>query len=422
MKLRILSLILAVALLIPGGLLWAQNDVETGNLTGFVTDLITGEAIEGAVVGIIFNVRPKDTGTFGDDSVSSPAGLRKFFTKTDENGAYLIEDIPVGSYKVVSKAKDYYPAFTEVQIQAGETAQADFELNPCINGATGNLSGIVIDAVTGEPIVGAKVAVRIPFNFLCDKSSPGEVRRFFDETDENGEYFIEDIPIGEYKAGAGARSYEVSIETVVIEYNQTTSQNFELMPCDYLDYGSVSGVVTDEETGEAITGAMIFIRVKDYTPGCGFPMLKAVQGEDGSYSFDKVPAGTHLITALALGYERFTGEVTVETGQNTEYDIALKPLGTGTLTGIVVDTRLNPVEGARAAVVIKKAKKSILLKRLNALTDRDGRFVIEKVPVGFVKVVAAKAGVGAGFTTAEIVEDQITEVSIVLSRNIPNEE
>jgi len=67
---------------------------EPGGISGSVVDLDNGELIEGATV-----------------SVSLSGGVYTFnsSTLTDEDGLFVIEQLPVGNYKLTVSADYYYP-------------------------------------------------------------------------------------------------------------------------------------------------------------------------------------------------------------------------------------------------------------------------------------------------------------------------
>jgi hypothetical protein len=66
--------------------------------------------------------------------------------------------------------------------------------------------------------------------------------------------------------------------------------------------GILTGVVTDQESGEALTGAIVII------DGTGF---RDVAGLNGAYTFKKLPAGEYKVTVSMAGYSNFTGTVTI---------------------------------------------------------------------------------------------------------------
>lgn len=77
---------------------------------------------------------------------------------------------------------------------------------------------------------------------------------------------------------------------------------------------SISGTVTDAETGETLPGVNILIT--ELQRG-------AATDADGDYSVTNVPAGTYTIRATFVGYQTFTASLQVG-NQNVDFDIALE--------------------------------------------------------------------------------------------------
>ena len=78
---------------------------------------------------------------------------------------------------------------------------------------------------------------------------------------------------------------------------------------------TVSGVITDEETGESLPGATV--RVLETTIG-------TTTDENGEYSLSLDP-GTYAIAISFVGYSEETFEISLEPGDNIERNIALAP-------------------------------------------------------------------------------------------------
>ncbi|MDF2054920.1 carboxypeptidase-like regulatory domain-containing protein [Priestia megaterium] len=72
---------------------------------------------------------------------------------TDMNGQYTLSGLPEGTLIVAASAADFGTGIQTVTLTAGQTQMVPFTLTP--NPAS--LSGIVIDAQTGSPIVGVLV-------------------------------------------------------------------------------------------------------------------------------------------------------------------------------------------------------------------------------------------------------------------------
>jgi TonB-linked SusC/RagA family outer membrane protein len=79
--------------------------------------------------------------------------------------------------------------------------------------------------------------------------------------------------------------------------------------------GSVSGVVTDERTGDPLSQAQITIIGTS---------VRRTTGEDGRYAIPNVPAGEHTLSAKRLGYGVASRVVIVRDGETVTVDFALQ--------------------------------------------------------------------------------------------------
>ena len=90
-----------------------------------------------------------------------------------------------------------------------------FVTSSALTAQSGNISGNITDASTGEPLVGA--------NVFLESTSLGAA------TDFEGNYFIDDIPVGSYTIIANYIGYDrLTIENVIVEDGITTIQNISL--------------------------------------------------------------------------------------------------------------------------------------------------------------------------------------------------
>jgi len=84
-------------------------------------------------------------------------------------------------------------------------------------GTTGKISGKVVDAQTGEPLLGANITI--------ENTNLGAA------TLEDGSYYILNIPPGTYKVKASYIGYETMVvEKVIVNIDRTTYLNFKLTP------------------------------------------------------------------------------------------------------------------------------------------------------------------------------------------------
>lgn len=83
------------------------------------------------------------------------------------------------------------------------------------------------------------------------------------------------------------------------------------------DYGRISGRVTDEETGEALIGADVYLQGTE---------LGAATDVNGEYTILYVPVGTYQAVAAYVGYNEFTyTRVIVNADQTTVLNFKLPP-------------------------------------------------------------------------------------------------
>ncbi len=275
----------------------------TGGISGIVTDSATGNPIIGARV----------------------CAMRGGCATTNENGEYLIENLRPGSYRVTASATGYrcqtYPEMVTV-VEGQITSDINFALVPFTPSQPGGISGLVTDSVTGNPIVGARVWARGD-RIHCSGSAV---------TNENGEYVIGNLIPGSYRVTATAQSYAPKTypePVVVVEGQITPNINFALAPFVPPQPGSISGIVTDKNTGAPIANAVVMAATmrRRHHPGPGF--ARAITGPDGTYTIENLLPGEYRVMAHAIGYERqiYPELVTVQAGQNTpDINFALVPI------------------------------------------------------------------------------------------------
>ena len=107
-----------------------------GTLTGTVTNNYNGLPLNGATIAV--------------------TGLPN--ATTNASGVYTIYNVPIGNKSVTASMTGFVPQTKQALIQNTLTTVVDFALDPI----PGVLSGIVTDASTGNPVVGATVQVNPP--------------------------------------------------------------------------------------------------------------------------------------------------------------------------------------------------------------------------------------------------------------------
>jgi Carboxypeptidase regulatory-like domain len=318
----------------------------SGELTGTVRDASTHAALPGVAV-----------------TVYDAAGNFVQSTRTDESGAYRLNGLATGAYRVefdASSLGNYLPQFYNgkasldsadaVNVVAGQTLSGiDAGLE-----AGGQVSGTVTAASTHLPVEGVNVSV-----FAAGSRRPVGSR----VTDASGKYTVSGLATGSYKVGFsapslnylpqfynGRASLQSADEVSVTAGNTTDGLDATLEPG-----GQVSGTVTNAATHAGVPGVQVTVFSEN-----GF--ASAVTDGSGDYTVAGLDSGSYKVEfdGSALNYGRqfykaqlsaqSANEVSVTAGQTLGgVDAALQPAGE--IVGIVTDASTHaPVEAVEVTV------------------------------------------------------------------------
>jgi protocatechuate 3,4-dioxygenase beta subunit len=264
---------------------------------GTVTDTNDGEPIEGALVVI---------GYHGTDTS----------TLTDENGKYMFTNVPeCFCLKTIKVTKDGYRPETDDVAVSGITV-VDFELLFMeLEPYEGTVMGTVTDNHDGQPMEGVQVTIEYHET----------LREAY--TDSEGKYRFDQVPVCFCLKKVTATQEHFRPETKEVGVEGITVVDFQLWVEEKSpnDGGTVSGTVTDAETGEPIEGALVVVEHDGQ-------LKKALTDGNGHYMVTGIEMCFCLkdITVSADGYGSQEASIAVDV--DTVLDIALDPVsGQGTI-------------------------------------------------------------------------------------------
>jgi hypothetical protein len=144
-------------------------------------------------------------------------------TSAAGTGAYVISNVPVGTWTVTAALAGYVstPASASITVTAGSVKSQDFSMAPFVGGG---ISGTVTDQVTGLPLYNVTMTL-----------STGPTTT----TNTSGTYSFTGLAPGSYTLSAsvaaggfmtGSPSTPVSPAGVTVSSGVTTTQNFQLWP------------------------------------------------------------------------------------------------------------------------------------------------------------------------------------------------
>ena len=265
--------------------------------------------------------------------------------ETDSRGNYVAERVPAGEVSVVAGLARYHDEQATIELARDGDVEQSFSLSPI---TTGTVFATVVDATTGIPIDGASVMI-------------GQRR---DTTNTAGRVIAEEVPAGEVVVNATASLYEPGSAASVLDAAGEVRPEVRLVP---ITYGTIAGKVVNSVSGTPIANANVSFG--------GFTLRSDAQG---NFRAERVPAGRITVNAELFRYRSAQQTVSLERGTEESVQLALEPITTGTVRGVV--------RNADNGQVINGA--TVTTGNLSARSDAQGRFAIEQVPAGEVEVRA----------------------------------
>ena len=333
--------------------------------------------------------------------VTSLTDYSEYGATTDDEGVFVIPDIPVGSIlieavniqydhtgQITSQSKlsvsDYIPETNALLEQdlvliSPETAQMTTRY--------GSVSGHVLESDGATPIAGVPVVIYYKSNsqegLLCP-SGGGECPVTMTTTGEDGSFFFEEIPVGDLRIYTFDQSRLLEGEAwIALEADEEAQVNLLLSG----GLGTVSGVVLDAD-GNPVAGATV-----------GGGMSLTTTDENGRFVMTDVPVGGRQIKAVSeeVGSDGSATVNLVSEGDEVGATIVLGSVGS--VTGTIYETDgITPVPDL-AVYLFYRADKLIVVAG-TAITDGIGHYRMDKIPVkdGYL-LSAFRPDFSAGDTT-----------------------
>jgi thermitase len=327
--------------------------VLPGSISGQVTDAEDGSALSGAQV---------------------TDGTRT--TTTDATGEYTIAVVPAGTYQVTASRSGYESSSLTVNVISGSSAVANLSLTEAI--LPGSITGSVIDAKSGLPIVGAAVTDGTRTTI----------------TDLAGEYTIADVPPGTYRVTASKNGYESASLLATVVSGGNALADFSLTEVSVTS--SITGSVTDAKNRSPIAGATV-------TDGTRTTTTDAL----GKYAIANVPSPrAYKVTASKEGYQSSSLWVIVISGRTTVANLSLTGgVLPGSITGSVTDAENgSPIAGA----TVTDGTRTVT-------TDALGKYAITNVPSGAYQVIASKEGYQSSSMTVNVLSGNSAVANLSLT-------
>lgn len=205
----------------------------------------------------------------------------------DVNGEYAIDAPDAGSYVLIVAASGHQP--TAISVVAGPWPQ---ELDLTLVGS-GEVSGVVRSAVSGNPLAGATVTLTDPYGEVVGAAITGD----------DGGYACHGVVAGTYTMVAVAEHMRPGATTLTVTDSGLLHHDVELEPMAVL-----AGMAWAD--GRVVPDAQIML-----LDATGDLTATAHTDEGGRYVVPDLPEGEY--TVVARGYPPVTSRVVVAGGQAT---------------------------------------------------------------------------------------------------------
>jgi len=229
-------------------------------------------------------------------NVSIVVGALTITVSTDQNGSYLLPDLPAGVYTLTATLEGFNSsAVSGVVVESGETTE---DVVLLLDERTTVLRGVVKAGTV--LLVGANVSV--------------DGTEFYGVSSIDGEYEIIGVPAGTYTVKVSLQGYyNMSASLVEIPRGAETQLNFNLTGLP----GALYGVVVDADTGDRLAGVKVVV----------LPQRETITNSNGEFQFTGLVAGEYIVRFTLDGYQPVEiGPVNITLEQTTQLgNVNLEP-------------------------------------------------------------------------------------------------
>ncbi|MEW4224362.1 carboxypeptidase regulatory-like domain-containing protein [Rossellomorea marisflavi] len=347
---------------------------DTGNLTGQVTDRVTGAALSGASVVLL------------DATTQLPIAT----TTTSLFGNYVLNGLAPGTYIVTASLANYSTEQVGAIIISNQNSTANISLQP----NPGTITGNVVD-VNGVPVTGNNIQITV--------QNENNVIIATLLANPDGTYQIPQLAPGTYFVTATATGYSSSTVSAIVTAGQTVPVTNVLTPNPV----SATARVLILGTSTPIAGSQVQIKTAS-----NIVIATGTTDASGNVTFTGLPSGTLIVTADAPGFGTDSKSVFANPGDVVTVELFL-PDDPGQVVGVVT----NLATGAplpNATITLTDATGVVVS---TAVTNTAGQYAFTGVTPGTYRVTANATNFGPAISGVTVAPDVISNVSFALQPN-----
>ncbi|WZP00803.1 M56 family metallopeptidase [Isosphaeraceae bacterium EP7] len=241
--------------------------------------------------------------------------------------------------------------------------------------AVGRIRGRVVKEAGGDPVPGAEVLLIRQYRDE-ERYRPGGGSALRQVADARGNFAFDGLTLGRYCVWATLgqlTSRTLAGQDGVVELT-AIGQSGGPLEILVRPAASLKVRVKDKATGQPIQGANVIVGWADRPEA-------PITDRDGTYLVQRLMPGSNEVSISADGHANERRKVTLIADEVTNLDVLLGPAST--LEGQIRDAEGNPLPGAKITAITPDDSYEFS----RAVSDTDGRYRLEKLPIGVAFVV-----------------------------------
>ncbi|WP_342045359.1 carboxypeptidase regulatory-like domain-containing protein, partial [Bacillus sp. OTU530] len=343
-------------------------------LTGTVVNQITGEGVPGAIL-----------------TINSLSGIFIAQRVSGNNGAFTISGLPPTNVVVSASATNFGSDTLAVSLHPNQTSTIVLPISP----NPGSLTGFISNAQTGGAIPGTIITIF--------KSTTGEFVTSV-VSDGSGQFLINGLTPGSYRAVASADGFSTDAANFTIEPGNITTLSFALAP----NPATLTGTVTDAQTGTSIAGAGVVMVIQ----GSGIIVASTQTDQTGNYVLTGIAPGSYDAVFSTENFTSQTVSVNLTAGETETVNVALLP-NPAVINGTVRDVITGNVL-SNALIQVFNGQGRFLA---SMLTDVNGQYTISGLPEGMLSVQASAPNFASDMQVITLKPGETETVDFALAPN-----
>jgi len=316
-----------------------------GTVNGTVISSTSGQPIEGVLVSAADRVQVQTA-------------------RTDTSGGFEIEHLVPGEITIRFAREGYISFQTTFTIDEGQSHTMGISLNEIQMPGKISLSGLITDAVTGQPLAQAMVSVTD-----AEKTQTAE-------TMNDGAYSIGGIEPGSVEITASRAGYASQTRRCDLHGQGIFQVDFELY--NQSEKASVHGVVTNAKTLMPEPGVSLTVEGTD---------ISCVTNEDGVFTLTDVPMGERSFNIIKEEFVETTVRIDID---KTQFQLDLVfPITNGLNYPAEIHTNITGyVYDALTGRPLINGIVKVFGSDIQTSTDTDGQYTLTDLPLGKIQLIA----------------------------------